>query len=294
LYTSIRDDILACAGYESLSAGLKDLNLQGIELFVAHDDTVTSLEAHADAIRLNLGDPQHCSVLQAQLAAVGAHVSALCMGNNFNADNHDEQVQWAVRTVHSAHSLGIPAIRIDAIMSHERTLPLETRQQIAATAIREILDLTEDTEVELGIENHGLQGNDPEFLRGLLELVDSPRLGLTLDSGNFYWRGWPLTRVYEIFEEFAPHVKHTHIKNIGYPVELREIQREIGYEYGKYACPIPAGDIDHAKYVNQLRAVGYKRDLCIEDESLGRYTPSERQDILRKTVQYLDSLIGVE
>ncbi len=294
MYTSIRDDILASAGYSSLIAGLKDLNLQGIELFVAPDGTVPSLEPTDDQSRLNLAESSHRERLQAQLASVSAHISALCMGNNFNADNHEQQVRWAVDTVQAAHIMGIPAIRIDAIMSHERTLPLETRQQIAATAIREILDLTDNTDVELGIENHGLQGNDPEFLEGLLELVDSSRLGLTLDSGNFYWRGWPLSRVYEIFAQFAPHVKHTHIKNICYPREMREIQREIGYEYGKYACPIPDGDIDHSIYVAQLKAVGYKRDLCIEDESLGRYTPAERQEILGRTVRYLNSLIGVE
>ncbi len=294
MYTSIRDDILASAGYSSLISGLKELNVKGIELFVAHDGTVPSLEDTGDGLRLNLLDASHRDTLHAQLATAGAHVSALCMGNNFNAENHDEQVKWAVETVQAAHIMGVPAIRIDAIMSHERTLPLETRQQIAAKAIREILDLTDNTDVELGIENHGVQGNDPDFLQGLLELVDSPRLGMTLDSGNFYWRGWPLSRVYEIFAQFAPHVKHTHIKNISYPADLREIQREIGFEYGKYACPIPDGDIDHSIYVAQLKGVGYDRDLCIEDESLGRYTPAERQDILRRTVHYLDSLIGVE
>ena len=123
-----------------------------------------------------------------------------------------------------------------------------------------------------GIENHGFQGNDPEFLTGLLLDVDSPRLGLTLDSATSTGEGWPLSRVYEIFEQFAPVVKHTHIKNIAYPPEIRETQREIGYEYGKYVSPIHQGDIDHTRYFAALRS-GYDRDLCLEDESLGKYTP---------------------
>ena len=191
----------------------------------------------------------------------------------------------------AAQQLGAPAIRIDAIMSGERHLPLEERQRLVATAISSILEQTVESEVELGIENHGFQGNDPEFLLGLLLAVDSPRLGLTLDSGNFYWRGWPLSRVYEIFEQFANVVKHTHIKNIAYPPELREVEREVGYEYGKYVCPIHEGDIDHARYITLLRNAGYDRDICLEDESLGKYAPEQRKANLRAAADFFRHLM---
>ena len=140
--------------------------------------------------------------------------------------------------------------------------------------------------MDLGIENHGFQGNDPDFIEGLLARVDSPRLGLTLDSGNFYWRGWPLSKVYAIFEQFAPVVKHTHIKNIAYPPEMRETQREMGYEYGKYVCPIHEGDIDHARYIAILHSAGYDRDICLEDKSFGKYTPEQRQANLRAAADF--------
>ena len=57
--------------------------------------------------------------------------------------------------------LGAPAIRIDAIMHGEKDLPLEERQKIVATVIKAILAATSASAVELGIENHGFQGNDP-------------------------------------------------------------------------------------------------------------------------------------
>lgn len=291
MYLSIRDEIVTAAGYSSLAEGIRDLNIEGVELFVLRDDTVPALAPAGDRKRLNLCSPGDLSELRRQAAANGITISALCMANNFNADDKPAEIAWAVRTVRAAATLGVPAVRIDAIMSGEKHLPLEERRRLVAQSVRSILDETADLNVDLGIENHGYQGNDPEFLTGLLLEVDSPRLGLTLDSGNFYWRGWPLSRVYEIFEQFAPVVKHTHIKNIAYPAEIRETQREIGYEYGKYVSPIHEGDIDHTRYFAALRKAGYDRDLCLEDESLGKYTSEERKANLRAAADFFRAQI---
>ena len=292
MYLSIRDDVVFAAGYTTLAQGLKDLNIPGVELFVLRDDSVVAIDPLGEKNRLDLTEPDELAELKRQAKTNGITISALCMGNNFNAEDREAEIAWAVRTVRAAKKLGVPAVRIDAIMHGERHLPLEERQRLVSEAVKEILAETYDSGVDLGIENHGMQGNDPDFLTGLFLLVDSPRLGLTLDSGNFYWRGWPLSRVYEIFEQFAPLVKHTHIKNIAYPPEIRETMREIGYEYGKYVSPIHEGDIDHTRYFAALRAAGYDRDLCLEDESLGKYTPEQRQANLRAAADFFRAQIG--
>ena len=292
MYLSIRDEIVFAAGYESVAEGLRDLNISGVELFVLRDDTVPAIQPSGERKRLSLRDPDDLDELKRQADENGVIIAALCMGNNFNAADKVEEIAWAVRTVRAAAALDVPAVRIDAIMSGEKHLPLEERQRLVAQSVRAILDETADTNIDLGIENHGYQGNDPEFLTGLLLDVDSPRLGLTLDSGNFYWRGWPLSRVYEIYEQFAPVVKHTHIKNIAYPAEIRESQREIGHEYGKYVSPIHEGDIDHTRYFAALRKAGYDRDLCLEDESLGKFTPDERKANLRAAADFFRKQIN--
>ncbi len=291
MYISIRDDVVFAAGYTCLAEGLKDLGIGAVELFVHRDDTVPALVPIGDKTRLSLTDPAEFATLQAQIQERGIRIAALCMGNDFNADDKDFEVAWAVRTAEAAQKLGVPAIRIDAIMHGEKDLPLEARQKLVADMIQRILAGSAATGVEFGIENHGFQGNDPEFLAGLLERVGSDRLGLTLDSGNFYWRGWPLSRTYEIFERFAPFVKHTHIKNIQYPPELREVQREMGYEYGKYVSPIHEGDIDHTRYFQALKKAGYDRDLCLEDESLGKYSNEERKANLRAAAEFFQAQI---
>lgn len=292
MYLSVRDDILFAAGYVTIAEGLKDLNIPGVELWYYADDTSRALSPESSKVKFDLTQEADIAALKAQAKAHHITISALCMGNNFNADDREFQIAWAVRAIHAAEKLGVPAIRIDAIMHGEQHLPLEERQRIVADSIRAILDQTPDSPVELGIENHGFQGNDPDFLQGLLAEVGSPRLGLTLDSGNFYWRGWPLSKVYEIYEEFAPTVKHTHIKNIKYPEEIRETQREIGYKYEEYVSPIHEGDIDHTRYIATLKAAGYERDICLEDESFGKYTPEQRKANLKAAADFFRHLFA--
>ncbi len=281
MYISVRDDIVFACKYPTLAEGLKDLNINGIELFINQDYTVPAIAPKDGKARLNIKVPAELAELKNQASANGVTISALCMGNDFNADDKQFQINWAVATVRACEFLGAPAVRIDAIMHGEKELPLEERQRLVAESIKKILAATADSKIELGIENHGFQGNDPEFINGLLNMVDSPRLGLTLDSGNFYWRGWPLSKVYEIFAEFATRVKHTHIKNIKYPAEIVETMREMGYEYEKYVSPIHEGDIDHKIYIDILKAAGYDRDICLEDESLGKYEIPQRRDNIR-------------
>jgi sugar phosphate isomerase/epimerase len=79
-------------------------------------------------------------------------------------------------------------------------------------------------------------------------------------------------------------VKHTHVKNINYPPELANVRREVGVGYKDYCCALDEGNIDLARVVRILRAAGYDRDLCIENESLFKHPPEKRANVLRRDV----------
>jgi len=152
-------------------------------------------------------------------------------------------------------------------------------------------ELSSKEKISFGLENHAEYSNNPEFFRIIFSALKDSRIGITLDSGNFYWYGFPLDRVYQLFTEFAPYTKHAHIKNIKYPAELRHKQREIGYEYLKYVSPIYEGDIEHGKLVESLKKVSYEEGLCIEDESLGSFPMKEWPRILKKDVEFLEGIL---
>ncbi|MBD3174687.1 MAG: TIM barrel protein [Armatimonadia bacterium] len=292
MYAAIRDGVLLHAGYKTIGEGLRELDIQGIELAIDRDMTVHAIDPAENGDRLDLSRPEGIDALRSQCRMYKARICALLMANNFGADDVDFEVQWTVDTAKAAAVLGVPVVRIDAIMHGEKELPLEKRQDIFHGAMARILDATADLDVEFGIENHGYQGNDPEFLEGVFERAGNPRLGLTMDTGNFYWWGHPLDEVYKILERLAPHTKHTHVKNINYPPETRQEHREMGWEYGKYVSPIPDGDIDHTKLVGYLKAIGYDRDFTIEDESLGKFAEGEgRLEVVRRDVEYVKSIL---
>ena len=290
MYPSVRDHIVLCA-WPSLKEGLDARGFDGVELEVGRDNSVFAIQPTAGKERFKLDTPIGVEDFRKHLDSTGKCVTALLMSNNFGSDDFDGEVNWTIKAVEAASALGIPAVRLDAIMHGEQDQPLERNVQVFADAMMRVLDATPDAKVDMGVENHGYQGNMPEFLDSLLGKVGSPRLGLTIDTGNFYWRGHPLSRVYEIIERFAPHCKHTHAKNIKYPPNKREIERAMGWEYGKYVSTLYDGDIDHRRVVEILEAAGYYRDLCLEDESLGKYTPEQRRTVLTKDADFFREIL---
>lgn len=292
MYVSIRDSIAMEGGFDSLHEALTYFDLKGVEMHMNRDYSIAALQASPEMPKLYLDRDEGLDALERQTKGSGVRVSAFLLSNDFNAKDIEKELDWVTRSVEAAEKLGIPAVRIDAIMSGEKDLPLEQRQEMFAKAVKAVLERTPRSRVELGIENHGSQGNDPAFLDGLIRKVNSRRLGMTLDVGNFYWSGKPLSEVYRILERFAPLTKHTHIKNIAYPAAIRETQRALGYEYGKYVCPIPDGDLDMRRIVGILKKAGYQRDLCIEDESLGKFDVATRRAHIKAAIATLRAAIG--
>jgi sugar phosphate isomerase/epimerase len=286
---AVRDGSIYQAGFATVAEAAKFLGVSAIEAAIDKDGMARSFVSDRP---LNLTDEKDLAAFRKELAETGLRVCAFLCSQNFNADDRDAQIRWVVRAVKAADALGVPALRIDSAMSGQAELPLDDRIRIFADAVVETLRATPESSVALGIENHGRQGNDPEWMRGVIRRVGSPRLGLTLDVGNWYWYGHPLSRVYEIYREFAPLVKATHVKNICYPEQMRETQRPIGYEYGTYCCPLDEGDLDMRRVAALLRAGGYNGPLTIEDESLGRFPEADRPAILKRDVDHLSTAIG--
>ena len=292
MYASIRDGTLLGGGFSSISEGLQALGIASVELGIDREYRVAAINPTAEKPNFALTSESAVQEYQKHLEQNGVKISGILMANNFNAPDLEAELNWVAKTIQIADALGISAVRIDAIMSGEREMSLEKRQSHFAECVHKILDATASSDVTLGIENHGFQGNDPDFLDGVLASVGSQRLGLTMDIGNFYWAGHPLDKVYEILEHFAPVAKHTHVKNIAYPEDVRNKQRQLGWEYGKYVCPIPDGDIDIAKVAGLLKNAGYDGGLAIEDESLGKFPQEERANIIKRDAEHIKNIVG--
>lgn len=290
MYCSVRDCMVMGDEFASPIEGMRHLGVDSVEIALSNDYKVCALDSKEEIALLSDAD---AAAYKKHLDALGLRPTAFLTACDFSAGDAESNVAWVARAIELADVLGMPAVRIDSAMHRERELDFGTRVELFAQGLGGALARTAGSKVALGIENHGFQGNNLAFQLNVYKTVGSDRLGSTLDTGNFYWRGYPLSEVYGILNILAPYAKHTHLKNIQYPLEVRETMREGGWEYEKYVSPIEDGDIDHAKVVKLLAAAGYTGDICLEDESLGHYAPGEeRVAVLERDVAHIKAIIA--
>ena len=288
---AIRDAMLAEVDARRVLENLRELGVAAVEIDVRRDFS-TPFIRRGDGSPCSVKDAAATDQLKRRLSDEGVRVSALLVSTDFASGQAEAHVDWAVRAVHAAAELGAPVVRIDPL---NRDPSLGQGEVLVAfnRHVWSVLQRTRGVAVDLGVENHGPFANDPHFLDHIFAAAkDDPRLGLTLDTGNFYWFGHPIAEVYHLLMRYGSRTKHTHVKNINYPPELAERSRAMGQDYAKYSCPLDEGNLDLKRVVGILRTCGYDRDLCIENEALGKYRPEERLGVLGRDVKALREAIG--
>jgi len=269
-------------------AALHAIGAVGIEAAIAPDLSFPRL--FHPSRKYSAATPEDVANLKADLQASGCRITAFLMGTRFDVQP-DQEVAWVIQAAQAAQTLGVPVIRID-VANHKPAATADGFLRETVATLKQVLAGSESTGLVFGVENHGKTTNDPEFLDAMFAGVGSNRLGLTLDTGNFYWFGHPLAKLYELYAKYAPRVFHTHCKSIKYPADRRDTQRPRGWKYGEYNCPIDQGDIDFHCVVKLLRNAGYRSDLCVEDESLGKLPEAGRAAALAKEIQHLKDCLA--
>jgi len=288
LFLSLRDALIKWAGYNTVFEGLKDLGVSSFELFINREMKVKSYLDAAYAADVDVSSKCFREDLKKRLKELNLSICAILVENDFSSENLKREVDYVLSSIEVASGLEVSVVRINAVMRSITGYSMEKYAKRVADAIEECMDMCRNLGVSLAIENHGVIANRREFLRLLFQTIDDEHLGLTLDTGNFYWFGYPLSEVYSIVEEFAPRVKHTHIKNAVAEPDRKEAFRGVGEVK---MAPLYQGDIDLRRIVSILRRAGYNYDLTIEDESLGMFSGGERINILKRDVEYIQKLL---
>jgi sugar phosphate isomerase/epimerase len=278
-----RDTHLSVAGKADSWSCMKALGAEGTEVQVATDLSCPNL-FHPRG-KYTLATDDGVKQLKDDLAASGCKISAFLMANRFD-EQLEAEIDCTRKLMKVAGQLGVKTIRIDVV---PRKLAPDKFLPFAITACKKMCEQSQ-WPIRYGVENHGQITNNPDFLDRLFDGVGSSSLGFTLDCANFYWWGHPLKDLYGIYERMSTRVVHTHCKSIHYPEDKRNVRREMGWEYDKYNCPIFEGDIDFRRIVKILRAADYCGDLCVEDESLGKYPEGERAGVMTKEIAMLKKL----
>ncbi len=202
------------------------------------------------------------------------HPSGLCSGTNHAA------AKDLVRHIAVARKLGANVMRIVGGSRHTRApkWPIHKRQLVRM--LSRVVGPAEEHGVVLAIENHiDLLADE---MAELITTVDSPWLGVCLDTGNNL-------RLFEdpvvAAKTLAPFTRATHIKDIGV---LRGNPREFAFWP---SVPLGEGLVDLPAVLGFLRRNKYTGLLAVEVDFLHPDYGDEDPAVV-KSVRYLRGLLS--
>ncbi|MEM2926661.1 MAG: sugar phosphate isomerase/epimerase family protein [Candidatus Bathyarchaeia archaeon] len=287
LFVAVRDGILTWSGFQDVFSGLDALGLKSLELAISKKREGLEGTESLSALGLELSS-EGIEDLKETFKRKGISVCAILLDNDFSKEDLNSEVKYITEACTIAQELGVKVARINAVMKEIPGASILDYHRRTVKGVKACLRKAEDLGISLAVENHGLIANNFGFLLRLFKEIGSELFGLTLDTGNFYWYGYPLEEIYDIVYGFAPFVKHTHIKNGSVPADRRDRRRK---PRDMTMAPLYEGDIDMKIVVETLKDAGYDHDLTIEDESLGRFSIEDRKAILAKDVDYMRGLL---
>lgn len=216
------------------------------------------------------------------------NINCILLANDLGRDLNLES-KYVLDAIDIASRLDVRVLRINAVMKQIEGYTLDKYVERTLKFIDIVKNRLMEMDMCLAVENHGVISNNFDYLKRVLDNTDSDIFGVTLDTGNFYWYGYPINTVYKIVEEIAGRVRHTHIKNCVAKDGRKNVQRKPG-EIAM--MPLDRGDVDLEKVILTLYRKGYRRDLTVEDESLGKFKVEERKYIVKRDVEYLKEILN--
>jgi len=139
----------------------------------------------------------------------GVAISGTAIGNNFLRPTKEERAQEVGNVkawIDHAVRLGAPHIRVFSGVP-PKDMDVATQRSLSIEALAECAGYAGLNGIMLGLENHGGPTADADGLLAIVRAVDSPWLGINLDSGNFHTED-----PYADFARCAPYAVNVQVK----------------------------------------------------------------------------------
>lgn len=139
------------------------------------------------------------------------------------------------------------------IACHGSAAATREHWDLAVDAYRELAKGIEPLGMKFAFESHMNCIHDlPQACKKLVDLIDSPNIGINMDYGNtIYFSGCP--SVEETIDIYGDKLFYTHLKN--------SIAKPGG---GRTPTALSEGEINHRNYLKKLRQVGFSGPIGIE------------------------------
>ena len=156
---------------------------------------------------------------------------------------HGEYIKLAIRV---AAEIGAPVINTDEGKKAKWTTEEEDHVLIKYT-LQEAAFVAERRGILIGLEPHAQYSKTPDGLDRIYNLVDSPSIGINMDTGNAYLAGQD---VYAWLERVADRLVHLHAKDISVEHAEAERGKVTGTPVG---CACGDGVIDWARVIDIVK-----------------------------------------
>lgn len=133
-----------------------------------------------------------------------------------------QAVENHYKWVEAADFLGCHSIRVNARSRGS----YEEQQRLAADGLRRLGEFADDYDINVLVENHGGLSSNGEWLAGVMERADHPRVGTLPDFGNFRIREGEQYNRYRGVREMMPYAKAMSAKSHEFDEEGNEVNTD--------------------------------------------------------------------
>ena len=221
--------------------------------------------------------------LRQRCDALGLEVVSYCTGAELYkpGDEQKQEIERVKKEIDIAAELGAPSMRHDVTRGPgDENEPFEQVLERIVPAIRTLTEHGEKRGVKTTLENHGFYMQTAERVGTLIETVDHPNYGLTIDLGNFLCLNQdPVDSAGKLAKHVVmAHAKDFHIKpKRDAPPSAPAVgdHAEIGHGWIHTPTDIAIrgavaghGNVDLPGAIDVLKQAGYDGPLSLEFEGL--------------------------
>ncbi len=190
-------------------------------------------------------------------------------------------VPYVMKAIAWANLIGCPCVDTTDGLKAPAGLADEEAMTLMKTSYQQILEVAEAHKITVNIEPHGYFTTRPEMMERMLAFVDSPFLGMNMDTGNTFIAGQDPVA---FLKRFLKKVNHVHIKDVSPSLAAAVRGQETGIAVSQCAIGDGVNADNIRRCLEILRDNGYKGTLSMECE--GQAGPMIEKSLawLRKTL----------
>lgn len=214
-----------------------------------------------------------------ELSAPQAHAHLGADLANTNDEEREADIKRLFRHTEIAVQLGVQNVVMHPGARHDCTTIAEKKRirTLNINAFRRLGDLAREHNVRIGIENLMRRGSAaPAELLELLEAINHPAIGITLDTSHAHAAG---LNVAECVRELGPHLVATHISD--------------NDRSGDQHLTPGGGTIDWPTVMAAFRTIRYDGLFALEIPGESHPTPDLQALKLRHALSVTDWLVGL-